>query len=318
MKRGSNNFLPKDNFRPRKRLGQNFLIDKNILRKIMAAARLSAADNVLEVGPGKGILTEELVKKAKRVVAVEKDKRLAEEILNKSQIPNYELRPSRLAPPEAGLAPQDDKCVFSVTLSPFDGVYPERSRRAQGKLCRRDDLRIICADILKITADDLREWFNAEPYKIVANLPYNITSRFLRQFLESDYQPKEMILMVQKEVAERVVQKPGQMSLLSVSVQFFCEPEILFFVSKNCFQPAPKVDSAVIRLNNIRRDKFAIPADIFFAVVKKGFSAKRKQLKNNLGVTATALSQLGLKPTVRPQELSMGDWIKLAERGGRL
>ena len=259
-------------------MGQNFLIDKNIARRIAGAADLTEQDNVLEVGPGFGILTQELVKRAKRVIAIEKDKILAGQIL---KVQSFKPELARILK-----RVQDDTDC---------------------------GLRIINADILKVPEAELKKLFNNEPYKIVANLPYNITSHFLRKFLEMEYQPRQMVLMVQKEVAERICAKPGQMSLLSVAVQFFCEPEILFFVSRNSFSPAPEVDGAVIRLNNIRRDKFDVDAEKFFKTIKKGFQARRKQLKNNLGLALSAMAQLGLKQTTRPQELGMEEWVGLVK-----
>jgi 16S rRNA (adenine1518-N6/adenine1519-N6)-dimethyltransferase len=181
---------------------------------------------------------------------------------------------------------------------------------------KRGGIKIINEDILKFDLSELKKEFHGEPYKIVANLPYNITSRFLRIFLEADYRPMEMILMVQNEVAKRICALPGEMSVLSVSVQIFCEPEILFRVSPGSFFPAPKVDSAVIKLANIRGDKFKIDQKKLFEIVKAGFSARRKQLRNNLkqifgNDTEQILRSAGIKPEQRPQELTVEDWVKL-------
>ena len=252
--------------KPKKSLGQNFLINQGIVQKIIAAAELKNSDNVLEVGPGKGVLTFELAERVKRLVAVEKDDLLC------------------------------------------DGIV-----EMVGKLGK---VGIFNEDILKFDLNELKKEFQGEPYKVVANLPYNITSKFLRIFLEADYHPTEMILMVQKEVAERICAKPGQMSVLAVSVQFFCEPKILFKVSPGSFFPAPKVESAVIKLANISGDRFKVNQEKFFEIVKAGFSARRKQLKNNLKQifgdnTELAIKSAGLKPEQRPQELEVGDWVKL-------
>lgn len=263
--------LKKYNIEPDRRRGQNFLIDNNILEKIVNAAKLKTTDNILEVGPGAGVLTEKLIAKAKKVVAVELDKSL-----------------------------------YYVLKQEF--------REAK-------NLELIKDDILDLHEENLKKLFNNEKYKIVANLPYNITSFFLRKFLELfEFKPAELILLVQKEVAERLTAKPKKMNLLAISVQFFTQPEIIDHVSKNCFFPKPKVDSAIIRLKmkDVGLKKQEIKQ--FFRIVKIGFSAKRKQLLNNLinglGLrrekVAEALKEVGLKTTVRAQELSLADWEKLS------
>ncbi len=156
-------------------------------------------------------------------------------------------------------------------------------------------------------------------YKIVANLPYNITSKFLRKFLEEvENKPTTMILMLQKEVAERIVAKPGDMSLLAVSVQFYAQPTIIGNVAKESFWPKPKVDSAIVKLE-IRSDPSRLrlaEAEKFFKLVRAGFSAKRKQLKNNLvknleikpEVIKEVLIKNNLNEKVRAQELSVQNW----------
>ena len=174
-----------------KGLGQNFLIDKNILNKILEAADLKSDDTVLEVGPGLGTLTQELAKKAKRVIAVEKDETMIE--------------------------------ILKETLAEYKNV------------------EVINEDILKY---DLQ----IADYKLVANIPYYLTSPLIRKFLESKNPPKEIVLMMQKEVAQRICAKPGDMSLLAVSVQFYADAKIISIVSKNCFYPAPKIDSAIIKI----------------------------------------------------------------------
>ncbi len=163
-----------------------------------------------------------------------------------------------------------------------------------------------------------------EPYRIIANLPYNISSIFLRKFLTLDKKPKDMILMLQKEVAQRIVAKPSKMSLLAVSVQFYAKAKIVRFVPSNAFWPQPKVDSAVIKikLENGFQDKIKKESERdFFRLVKFGFSAKRKMLKNNLSgcyqipqeKVIKIIKKAGLDTKVRAQELSIYDWNKLFE-----
>jgi len=256
------------NIAPAKFKGQNFLIDKNIVKKIIEVAELKKEDIILEVGPGLGVLTGELVKQVKKVVAVELDKKISEFL----------------------------KIEF----------------------IGQKNLRIVTDDILKINPLDFDlKNFN---YKVVANLPYNITSVFLRKFLEPENKPSEIIVMIQKEVGERILAKPGKMNLLAVAVQFYSEPKILFNVSHNSFWPKPKVDSAVIRIK-LKKELPNIDIKHFFQIVKIGFSAKRKQLQNNLAnglglknaKIREILINLGLNEKIRAQDLAMEDWVKLAK-----
>jgi len=236
----------------------------------------------LEVGPGKGILTEELAKAAGKVVAVEIDSVLSNLLLNK----------------------------FS----------------------NNKNVEIICGDILKTNISKLlrhpmsksKKTSDVLPsYKVIANIPYYITSPIIRLFLESETPPKEMILMVQKEVAERIVASPGQMSILAVSVQYYADAEILFEVRKENFDPVPEVDSAVIRIiphpSPLPKKGEGDFGKKFFQIVKAGFSAKRKTLVNNLAnslhleksIVEEKIKTAGLKPTARAQELSVEDWKKI-------
>jgi 16S rRNA (adenine1518-N6/adenine1519-N6)-dimethyltransferase len=251
---------------PIKRLGQNFLIDKNILRKIIEAAELSKRDVVLEVGPGIGNLTIELAKKVKKVVAVEKDERMVE-------------------------------------------ILKERLKEE-----KIENVEIVNEDILKF----LPSFKLRRSYKVVANIPYYLTSRLIRNLLEAKRRPRLIVLMIQKEVAQRICAKPPKMNLLAVSVQFYAKPKIVSYVSKNSFWPRPKVDSAIIKIEP-RETKFN--ANLFFKIVRAGFSHPRKQLINNLSrklgrkkeEIKKLLSQLGISPKKRAEELSIEDWMKLTK-----
>ena len=244
-----------------KHLGQNFLIDKNILEKIIATADIKPNDVILEIGPGTGILTLELAKYAKRVIAVEKDKRMCEFLKN---------------------------------------VLIAQNVR---------NVEIINEDILNYVG---RAMSYIKGYKLVANLPYYITSPVIRKFLETPNKPKLMVLMVQKEVAQRICAKPGKMSLLAVAVQFYAKPEIIAYVSKNAFYPVPKVDSAIIKITprpDVGHAMSYIDAKKFFDLVKRGFLAKRKMLKNN--IPNINFEKIGLNPKCRAEELSVDDWVRL-------
>lgn len=261
--------------KPKKSLGQNFLKDEEVLERIVEAADLKKDDFIVEIGPGKGALTEKLSQKGAKVLAIELDDRLIH-FLN-------------------------------------------------DKFKSEKNIKIIHDDILKINFSKIITDHSSVVvgYKVVANLPYYITSPIIRYFLENKIPPREMVLMVQKEVAERIVAEPGQLSILGVSVQYYAKAQYLFTVSRNSFDPVPQVDSAVIRIiidnqQNVRNKE---EDKKFFQIVKMGFSAKRKTLGNNLanGLHAdkkeieNILEKNGFSKTVRAQELSVDDWKKLVK-----
>ena len=290
--------LKKYDLKPNKLLGQNFLIDRAVLEKIIGAADLSKKDTVLEVGPGLGILTEELAKRAGEVIAVEKDKRLVSFLQKRfDRVKNIDIL-------------QGDAMKFNSPQPPL------KLRGGEGELYH---------------------------YKLVANIPYYLTSHLIRKFLEAENPPAQIVLMVQKEVAQRICAKPPEMSLLAVSVQFYAEPKIISFVSKKSFWPRPKVDSAIIKITprNLPPLQRGIEGDLktitkilpnpplpkegtehFFRIVHAGFSHPRKQLINNLNSDlkidrakiAAALKKIGLAPEQRAETLSVEDWIKLTKQ----
>jgi len=258
--------LKKHQLRPLKRFGQNFLIDKRALRRIVAAADLSSQDTVLEIGPGIGTLTQELAKKAGKVIAIEKDRNMVD--------------------------------ILKETLKDFKNV------------------QMVKGDILKI------EKLKIENYKVVANLPYYIVAPVIRKFLEMiEVRPQSMILMVQKEVGQRICAKPPHMSLLAISVQFYATPEIISYVSKKSFWPQPKVDAAIIKI--IPKKQRTVLCNLFFKIVKAGFSQPRKQLINNLSLglkydkkkVEAWLLKNKIQPTQRAETLAIRDWLNLTETG---
>ncbi len=193
------------------------------------------------------------------------------------------------------------------------------------KFVGNQNVEIIQGDILKINLPELvaSSQLLVHGYKVVANLPYYITSPIIRLLLETKYPPTEMVVMVQKEVAERIVAKPGAMSILAVSVQYYAKAEFLFTVFKQSFEPMPKVDSAIIKMS-VTSNQQLVTSDKektkkFFRIVKSGFSAKRKTLINNLSnglqlekkVVEEKLAQLGFSANTRAQELGVEDWRKL-------
>jgi 16S rRNA (adenine1518-N6/adenine1519-N6)-dimethyltransferase len=265
--------LKKHGIYPSKRLGQNFLVNNRVIKKIIKAASLSKNDVVLEIGPGIGNLTIELAEMVKTVITIEKDEKMYE-ILNKVL---------------------EDLSIINV--------------------------KIINQDVLKIKNGLIAKWlnFSDKKYKLIANLPYYITSPVIRKFLEIKNKPKELILMVQKEVAERICSSPPKMSILAVSVQFYAKPKITSFVSKKSFWPQPKVDSAIIRISQIKTNLPKTEVDLFFKIVKIGFSHPRKQLINNLssglkinkGKIKEWLLKNNIQPEQRAETLSVKDWQRL-------
>lgn len=188
------------------------------------------------------------------------------------------------------------------------------------KFDTQKNLEIIFEDILKINLPKLIDEKKMNHYKVIANIPYYITSKIIRLFLETTHQPDELILMIQKEVAQRIVAPKGQMSILAASVQYYAQAEILFDVTKDNFNPPPKVDSSVIKISNIKKINPAKDKK-FFRVVRAGFCARRKTLINNLSNSfhvdkkevERILQEAGFPSNTRAQELSILDWEKLAD-----
>ena len=273
---------------PNKLLGQNFLRDKNILRKIILAANLTSNDTVLEVGPGEGTLTKELAQVAGRVVAVEKDRALAAQLKIKfANTKNTEII---------------EGDILKINLQKLLSCHPERS---EGSI-----------DSSATPQND-----NFSPYKVVANIPYYLTSHLIRLLLEADNPPQDMALMVQKEVAQRICAKPPEMSLLSVSVQFYATPQIIAKIPRGAFYPRPKVDSAIIKIVPSLKHRGA-DAKNFFRVLHAGFAHPRKQLLNNLSTElklpreriGKIIISAGLSPSQRAEKLNIDDWKNLADK----
>ncbi len=270
--RGVKNLLRKSHLHPSKKMGQNFLIDKSAIKKVIESAQLSKNDIILEIGPGTGVLTRELAKRVKKVIAVEKDSKMCQ--ILKEMLDCWNLK----------------------------------------------NVEIVNEDILKL---DTRYKIQDTRYKIVGNLPFYLTVPVIRQFLEAvETKPQQMVLVVQKEVGQRICAKPPEMSILAVSVQFYAKPEIITFVSKKSFWPQPKVDSAILRINPLMAtNRKLINTDLFFKIVKAGFSQPRKQLINNLSKglklerneAESWLLKNNIRPSQRAETLSVEDWINLLQ-----
>lgn len=207
-----------------------------------------------------------------------------------------------------------------VILIEIDGdLIPRLTER----FAQRDNVIIEHADIRRVYVEKLLEKYDAgTQYAVVANLPYYITSSIVRFFMENPLPPTHLVIMVQKEVAKRIIAGPGEMSILAVAVQYYGDVSWVCDVPRTSFTPAPQVDSAVIRIDHKGRTTTPEEDKAFFRVVRAGFSARRKMLANNLAssllldkdAVREILTSLNLAPTVRPQELSVEDWKILTEK----
>lgn len=250
-----------------KALGQHWLKDRLILEAIADSADITPDDTVLEIGPGLGTLTSELLRRARKVVAVEFDKELA------AKLP---------------------------------GQFP-------GK-----DLTVVNQDILSFDLDTL-----PKDYVVVANVPYYITSKIVQMLMNATNKPRIAVLLVQKEVAERIAAEPGDMSILAISAQVYAQTSLGIEVPREFFTPPPKVDSQVVILET-RSAPLVSDSDEkdFFRLVKAGFSAKRKKLRSSmsggLGAPKSQIEELlksaGISPDARAEDVSIEQWHTLMEK----
>lgn len=266
--------LSKHGFKFSKSLGQNFLMDGNIVRKIADAGEITQDDYVIEIGPGIGTLTEELALRAKKVVAIEID--------------------NTLLP------------ILDETIGKYKNV------------------EIVHEDVLKVDMEKLiNEKLNGGPVKVVANLPYYVTTPIIGKLIEDNLNLDAIIVMVQKEVAERMESGPGgkEYGSLSIFVNFYSKPKIIVKVPKTVFMPQPKIDSAVIKLD-IKKELPDVDKEKFFKVVKASFSKRRKTLVNALSTYGfdiakedikNTLKTLNIDENIRAESLSVEDFIKISK-----
>ena len=262
----------KYNLSPSKKYGQNYLMTKIYIDKMLEAGEINKDDLVVEVGPGFGVLTFALAEKAGKIVSFEIEQKLRE-YWEENALENLEII-------WGDVVKQFSVSKFSAPGGPALG------------------------------------W---KKYKVVANLPYQITSAILRMFLELENKPESMVIMVQKEVAQRITAKKGDMSVLAISVQYYGQPKVVAKVTKGNFWPSPKVDSAVLLINNIKSPNNDFSDERFFEVVKAGFAQKRKQLRRNLsqGLKLDAekvkeiLVEVCGNEKIRAEELGVEEWIEI-------
>lgn len=270
--------------KPDKNFGQNFLVDERVLQDIVSAAKLQKTDTVIEIGAGLGTLTSALAEKASRVYAFEVDEHLYPILQETVPQKNVEIVKENIVQTRARLE--------QIILSSYGAQSSSSSSKRH---------------------------FSGN-YKIVANIPYSITGILLRLFTELVPPPMRTVVMVQKEVAERVCARAGKMNMLAAAVQYYAAPELIRVVSRNSFFPAPKVNSAVLawnprRIYNQQKD------EPFFRFVRAGFTHPRKMLKNNLAEAykdkaaridfCVCLCKNRIKDTARPGDLMVEDWLNL-------
>ena len=250
---------------PKKHFGQNFLTSIPARIAIVKAGNLTSSDTILEIGPGKGFLTEELLNTGAKIIALEKDAELLPILTDKfSSYKNFNLI-------------EGDALTYK----------PENKK-----------------------------------YKLIANIPYYITGAILEHYLSNKNQPSQMVVLIQKEVAERVVAKDKKESILSLSVKAYGDPKIVYRVNKGSFNPVPSVDSAVLSVENISRKNFnnQYQEAIFFKLVKSGFAHKRKYLISNLRDAfkneklENLFEEVGISLKVRAEDIPLSSWLSLSKK----
>ncbi len=257
--------LRDNDFSFKKKFGQNFITDTNLLRSIVSDAEVNEGDLVLEIGVGAGSLTSEISAKAEKVLAYEIDITLEEYLKEK-----------------------------------FNG----------------SNVNVIFNDFMKTTAEEVNAYFSNKRYKVVANLPYYITTPIIFKLIEENYNIESLTIMVQKEVAERVVStdKSGDYGIISVLINAIADTKISRIVNRNMFTPAPNVDSAILNIKLKKDVDFDFSA--FQKIVRKAFSMRRKTLNNNLKglISAEDFENAGIESSRRAEDLSIDEFKKLASK----
>lgn len=265
------NILNKNNFEFKKKFGQNFLTDVNLLNAIVTDADITKEDDVLEIGPGAGTLTKAIAQKANKVVCYEIDKKL--------------------------------EPILKTSLNGFNNV------------------EVVFKDIMNVTKEELKEHFKGS-FKVVANLPYYITTPIMFKFIEGDFDIKSLTIMVQKEVAERITAKESTKSFgaITVSANYRGTAKITRIVGRQMFNPAPNVDSAIVNLI-IDKNKFDIKNEIILnQLIKSAFHMRRKTLYNNLKASfdlppetiKKIIAECNLKEAIRGEALKVEQFVELA------
>lgn len=258
-------------FEHKKSLGQNFLNSDYVPKQMCNAAGEIVGETVLEIGPGTGVLTKEILARGARVIALEADPR---------------------------------------AIASLENTFADAIARGQLTL-HHHDARVI---------NPAQFGLENHSYIVISNIPYYLTGGLFRQLLDTEIQPKTLVFLIQKEVAERIARDPKE-SLLSLSIKVFGDPAYIRTIKKSHFTPPPKIDSAIIAITNITQQRFkTISATNFFQIIHLGFAQKRKQLLGNLSnqfsrtfVSAT-LHDLNLDQTVRAEDIPLEKWVELTQK----
>jgi 16S rRNA (adenine1518-N6/adenine1519-N6)-dimethyltransferase len=278
-------------FFKKKSLGQNFLRSKGVVNHIISASKIKKGDLILEIGPGQGFLTEDLINASENVLSVEKDDRLISLLEEKfaNQIADEKLKIIH-------------KDILDFDVDEYLGSGSRITGPVNG-LPVRDDKRI--------------------SYKIVANIPYYITGQIIKKFLTAKNKPSSMTLMLQKEVAERIAGPASakgsgvamKESILSLSVKLFGDPIYVQTVKKESFSPAPKVDSAVLLIEDIGQKYFTHKSQevLFFEIIKKAFNSKRKKIGTTLKSYDLQIKKAKIDSNKRPETIKIEEWVSLTK-----
>jgi 16S rRNA (adenine1518-N6/adenine1519-N6)-dimethyltransferase len=272
---------------PKKSLGQNFLTSIPARIAIVKAGNLTSSDTVLEIGPGRGFLTKGLLESGASVIALEKDRELLPVLIEtfKEEVENKKLT-----------IIEGDALIFDPEIY-FSNLSSVTKPKANSQ-------RLI-----------------STPYKLIANIPYYITGAILSRYLSHTHQPSHMVVLVQKEVAERVVARDKKESILSLAVKVYGEPKLVYRVNKGSFNPIPSVDSAVLSIENISRKNFVNSEheETFFKLIKAGFAHKRKFTISNIRTAFPTLDLVSLfkennlSEKVRAEDVTLISWIRLSK-----
>ncbi len=290
----------------KKSLGQHFLTSEAAVHHMVTASGAQKGETVIEIGPGKGVLTKALLKTGAIVIVVEKDDRMIPLL---TETFTDEIKTGQLTIINGDVLTIDvEKILGSSDLDAIRGASVD---------CDQNVLSSTLREQTQTSNKEVRQM--CRPYKVVANIPYYITGEIMRLFLEHNHQPKSMTLLVQKEVAERIVARDKKESVLSLSVKAFGTPSLISVVKKGSFFPIPNVDSAIIHIANISQTKLgAVSPEHFFTVVKTGLAHKRKILISNLkdlytkDTLSRAFAELSLSEDVRGEDLDVSTWINLS------
>ena len=329
--------LRRHGIRPKKSLGQHFVIDPNTIRRIVRLAELSTGQNVVEIGAGCGSLTRALASAGCRVLAIETDERLLPPLAEATAGLPVEILHADAArldtwthllsePPSASEAPCDSPPKTQALTPPHpSGEFPDSLSTAGAGMTQvstpphpsgefPDSLSTAGAGMTQVSTPPHP---SGEGWKLVSNLPYNIAAPLLLDVLDEVPQVDEMVVMLQREAAERLASRPGEpaFGLPALKVSYWADAELLGRVPPAAFHPRPRVTSALLRLKRKHKDASAAPITAPYALAKKAYVRRRQMIRRSLRgvVPAEAFWSAGVNPTARPEELSLSDWIRLLE-----